>query len=113
MGSPIYPCVADLSMEVFEEALLNSCPDFLTPAVWFCYVDDMFAILQEYVIEEFFPFLNSQNSHMQFYKEPEDKGKLAFLHLEIVLQEDGGVKTRVYRSLHTQTKIYPKPTHTD
>ena len=103
MGSPISPGVADLSMEVFEEAMLNSCPVFLTPAVWLRYVDDTFAILHEYVIEEFFTFLNSQNSHIQFTKEPEVEGKLAFLDVEIVLQEDGGVKTKVYR----------KPTHTD
>ena len=82
---------------------MKACPDFLAPHVWLRYVDDTFAILHEYVIENFFNFLNSQNSHIQFTKELETEGRLAFLDVEILLQDDGSINTKVFR----------KPTHTD
>ena len=50
MGSPISPGVADLSMEVFEEEALSTCPNHLTPTVWYRYVDDTFTVLDEYAI---------------------------------------------------------------
>lgn len=52
MGSPISPGVADLAMGTFEEEMLKECPEHICPKVWLRYVDNTFAVLHEYVIEE-------------------------------------------------------------
>ena len=103
MGSPISPGVADLGMESFEEEMLAACPDHMSPAVWLRYVDDTFAILHEYVIEDFTTYLNSRNQIIQFTGELEKEWKLAFLDSCVHLLDDGSLKTTVYR----------KSTHTD
>ena len=103
MGSPISPGVADLCMEVFEEETLAQCPPHLSPEVWYRYVDDTFASLHEYAIEEFTLYLNSRNPHIQFTREVEENNCIPFLDVCVNLMEDATVKTTVYR----------KPTHTD
>ena len=103
MGSPISPGVADLAMEVFEEDMLTACPDHLRPDVWFRYVDDTFTKLLELVIEDFSSFLNSRDENIQFTKEIEKDGQLAYLDACAHRCEDRSLKTSVYR----------KATHTD
>ena len=103
MGSPISPGVADLCMEVFEEETQALCPPHLSPHVWYRYVDDTFATLHEYAIEEFTEYLNSRNPHIQFTREIEENNNIPFLDVCVHLMDDGTLKTSVYR----------KPTHTD
>ena len=70
----------------------------------YIYVNDIFSALHECVFKEFTEYLNSRNPHIQFIREvEEEEGKTAFLDTCVHLQDDGGLKTIVYR----------KPTHTD
>ena len=103
MGSPISPGVADICMEVFEEDMLKDCPDHLAPKVWLRFVDDTFTTLHDYAIEAFTTYLNSRNKHIQFTREVEENDQIPFLDVCVHLQDDGSLKTTVYR----------KPTHTD
>ena len=103
MGSPISPGVADLTMEIFEEEMLEACPKHLLPKVWYRYVDDTFTVLHEYSVENFTAYLNSRNPHIQFTREVEENDHIPFLDVKVHLLDDGTLKTTVYR----------KPTHTD
>ena len=101
MGSPVSPCVANLKMEDFEQKALTSAPN--PPHVWYRYVDDTFTVIHQYFVEEFTNHLNSQDQNIKFTIEQQKEDQLPFLDVNVILQDDGSLKTKVYR----------KPTHTD
>ena len=102
MGSPISPIVANLFMENFESKALQSSPN--PPLLWKRFVDDTFVILKREHKEEFLTHINSVDNHIQFTtEEPGPDGSLPFLDILISPDEEGRLKTLVYR----------KPTHTD
>ena len=102
MGSPISPIVANLFMENFESRALQSSPN--PPLLWKRFVDDTFVILKRAHKEEFLTHINSVDSNIQFTtEEPGPDGSLPFLDILISPDEEGRLKTSVYR----------KPTHMD
>ena len=95
------PSVAYVKMENSEVKALASPPN--PPQVWCWYVDDTFILHHQYAIEEFTNHINSLDPHIKFTMEDEHDGQLPFLDTCILVNEDGSLKTKIYR----------KPTHTD
>uniref|UniRef100_UPI0002B8EE6C uncharacterized protein LOC108950552 n=1 Tax=Ciona intestinalis TaxID=7719 RepID=UPI0002B8EE6C len=96
-GSPISVVIANVVIETIEEDALATFMH--PPRYWKRYVDDTFAII---AAEQLHPFLGIEES-IQFTLERENEGKIAFLDVEVSRDEEGGMKTYVYR----------KPTHTN
>ncbi|XP_068729026.1 uncharacterized protein [Montipora capricornis] len=72
MGSPVSVVVAKIVMQNIEEQALASYKR--TTPLWLRHVDDTFTTLHD-----FHEHLHKQNAHIQFTKEIEDSGKIAFL----------------------------------
>ena len=102
MGSPLFPVVANLYMEAFEERALST--SILRPRKWKWYVDDTFVIWQHRpeALQDFQDHLNQQEPSIQFTMEQEEEGKILFLDA-LVERDHNKLSTSVYR----------KPTHTD
>ena len=75
-----------------------------TPKLWKRFVDDTFTVINKTHKEAFLEHLNSINSNIQFtFEEPCEDGSIPFLDMLITPDEEGRLKTTLYR----------KPTHTN
>ena len=114
MGSPVSPIVCNLYMESFEQKALAGAED--PPRWWKRYVDDTYTVLKKDQSQEFTDYLNTVDDDIKWTTEGEVRTELvceeedrkvertlAFLDTLSVLNEDGTIRTRVYR----------KETHTD
>ena len=101
MGSPVSPIVANFYMEKFEDVAITSAKT--PPDIWLRYVDDTFVVLSTDTIEEFTTHINGMDTNIKFTREEAVENKLAFLDTWVVQDDNGNIKTLVYR----------KPTHTD
>ena len=114
MGSPVSPIVCNIYMEDFEQRALAEATD--PPRWWKRYVDDTYTVLKKGQAESFTEYLNTIDDDIKWTTEGEvhkeveveDMGKkvercLAFLDTLSVINEDGTIRTRVFR----------KETHTD
>ena len=101
MGSPVSVVVANLFMEEVEHTALQS---FTLPVkTWKRYVDDTFAVIGKDHVDALHEHLNRHTAGVSFTVEKERDGVLPFLDVEVRRQQDGSIKTAVYR----------KATHTD
>ena len=87
-------------MEDVEVKARASAPNPLH--VWYQYVDNTFTVLHKYAIEEFTNHM-CLDPHIKFTIEEEQDGQLPFSDTCIIMNEDGSLKTKIYR----------KPTHTN
>ena len=101
MGSPVSPIVCNLYMEYLEQLAITTAPH--PPLWWFRYVDDTNTKLKKLYAQEFLEHLNSIDPHIKFTTEEQQDNSLPFLDTLTVIQEDGSLRTKIYR----------KPTHTD
>ena len=112
MGSLVSPIVCNLYMENFEQIALEQAEN--PPRWWKRYVDDTYTVLRKDQAQKFTDYLNTVDEDIKWTTEGEvvkdieglenrtERG-LAFLDTLSVINEDGAIKTRVYR----------KDTHTD
>ena len=102
MGSPISPIVANLFMEDLEVQAIRTSTT--PPTLWKRFVDDTFTIIKKTNRDSFLQHLNSIHPNIKFTcEEVRDDGSMPFLDILITPEEDGSLKTSVFR----------KPTHTD
>ena len=103
IGSPLSPILANLFMESFEEEAINTA--LTKPMLWLRYVDNTFVLWKHgrEKLMEFLTHINSRRPSISFTMETEEDKRLPFLDTEVVRNEDGTIRTVVYR----------KPTHTD
>ena len=103
MGSPLSPIVANIYMEEFETAALQTST--LCPKLWVRYVDDIFVVWQHSRtdLQEFLYHLNHRHPSIKFTMEIEQDLSIPFLDVRITRTAEGKASHQVYR----------KPTHTD
>jgi len=101
MGSPVSPILANLVMEDIEHKAMSEFHH--PPKVGKRYIDDTFVVIKREYLQQFFNFLNSIEPTVQFAKETESDGVLAFLDVKLTRENTGYLDYTVHR----------KPTHTD
>ena len=104
-GLAIGACTSGFAADIFMYRLEKKAINTFTnpPSIWGRYVDDTIAKLKKDLVEQFLEHLNNQHRRLEFTAvEMKDK-KLEFLDTRIHIQEDGNIKTTIYK----------KPTHTD
>ena len=98
MGSPVSVTVANMVMGNVEQRALSSF-DY-QPLFWKRYIDDTFTALPASVIDRFHKHLNSIEPSIQFTVEIEENGRLPFLDVLVIRNDDGTLCSSVYRT-HT------------
>ena len=104
MGSPFSPIVANIFMEDFETRALATSP--CTPKIWKRFVDDAFTVVKKNQKRSLLDHLNSLHNSIEFTSEnPGENGSIPFLDMLVIPDEEGRLKTTVYRKL-THTNQY-------
>jgi hypothetical protein len=93
IDSPHSPIIANLYMEDYEKAALESAP--VKSCCWFHYMDNTFVIWPHGPdkLKDFLHHLKSIHQSIQFTMETESEGHLPFLFLDIYRRPDGSLPT--------------------
>ena len=102
IGSPLSPALCSIFMEEFEERALRESN--VVVKLWKRYVDDSLAVIKKGEEELLLKHLNSGHDDIQFTYESENDGRIPFLDIELLKEQDG-VRTRVFRK-KTSTDRY-------
>ena len=103
MGSPISPLVANLFMEEIEVQAISTSTT--PPTLWKRFVDDTFTIIKKNR-DSFLQHLNSIHPKIKFTcEEVREDGSMPFLDILVTQEEDGSLKTSVFRKT-THTDLY-------
>ena len=101
MGGPPSSIVAEIYMQATEATALTTTSH--PPTVWERHVDDVFSIIRNSNLYDFFQHINSLHPKTKFTMETEQNSQLPFLDTHIQRNSDNAISVRVYK----------KPTHTD
>ena len=100
MGGPPSSIVAEIYMQATETTALTTTSH--PPKVWECHVDDVFSIIRNSSLHDFFQHINSLHPKTKFTMETEQNSQLPFLDTLIQRNSDNTISVRVYRkSAHT------------
>ena len=105
MGGPLSCILADIFMEVYEEEI---------GVEWIRYRDDTFMIWTEgeKELKYFLEYLNSYHPRIQWTYETEVDGRLPFLDVMVIRNQDGSLGTTVYRKkTHSNRYLHFKSNH--
>ena len=104
MGSPISPLVANLFMEEIEVQAISTSTT--PPTLWKRCVDDTFTIIKKNNRDSFLQHLSSIHPKIKFTCEDvREDGSMPFLDIPVTPEEDGSLKTSVFRKT-THTDLY-------
>ena len=101
MGSPVSSVVANIFMERLEEVVLRTAVAFQL-RIWKRYVDDVFSIVLRNGLDRMLVHLNGIDDNTKFTIEQEEGMCLPFLDVSVRREEDGSMRTGVFRK-DTQT----------
>ncbi|XP_055604749.1 uncharacterized protein LOC129752983 [Uranotaenia lowii] len=94
MGSALSPILADIVLNTLLETSINKL-DF--PVIILKkYVDDLFLILPEDKIQSTLEIFNSYDEHLQFTAEEETDGRLPFLDMTVIRNQNNTLDTEWY-----------------
>ena len=82
MGNPLSPFLANLFMSEFETDITSSFHCLYK--CWNTFIDDIFWILKEKLLDDFQKLLNIQDKNINFTMEIKNNNYLPFLDLKIM-----------------------------
>lgn len=103
MGSPISVVLAELTLQYFENEMLES--SFIKPVFWKRYVDDVISCVETSKSSSFLAYLNSVNVNIKFDMEMEENQCLNYLDLKIKRNQDNSLSFGIFRK-ETHTGKY-------
>ena len=105
MGDPLSALMSNMFMEDLEQKAISSAPAECGLNLWKRYVDDILNKVKSGTTETLTSHLNTQDptDNVKFTNEESQDGKLPYLDVKLIVNDDGSVRLQIYR----------KPTHTD
>ena len=110
VGGPPSSIVAEIYMQATETTALTTTSH--PPKVWERHVDDVFSIIRNSNLHDFFQHINSLHPKTKFTMETEQNSQLPFLDTLIQRNSENAISVRVYRKpTHMHTPIHILNSH--